>query len=159
MTIKYFKYSKKTLPAIIAGSIEIYAESGQHIEKQLHKYENLKVGIGFIPNFQSNSVYQYRHTDKWGIWDPKSNTAWIQTEGHPDPMRTLRHELLHACQSLSVEAKEEIAQEAKSRSSWKEVSREVKELYPPPKWDIEIPVWVLQHDEVITDYFINKYLK
>jgi hypothetical protein len=93
MTIKYFKYSKKTLPAIIAGSIEIYAESGQHIEKQLHKYENLKVGIGFIPNFQSNSVYQYRHTDKWGIWDPKSNTAWIQTEGHPDPMRTLRHEL------------------------------------------------------------------
>lgn len=160
MTIKYFKYTKKTLPAIQAGMIEVYAESSQHVSKDLlSKYEGLKVGIGFIPKWEVswNSEHsQFAHCG--GFYNSLSKTIWINTTKLVI-QKIINHELLHACQFLSTEAYQLIWEIAQNSSYWEEAVKLVDTYYPIQDREIEYPVWALQNEQSTSDYFVKKYLR
>jgi hypothetical protein len=157
MTIKYFKYTKSTLPAIKAGMIEVYGESEKHVSKDLLlPYEGLKVGIGFIPKWDGWEQSQFSNCG--GFYNSKSKTIWINTTLSKSLIKVINHELLHACQRESDEAKNLIWELAQNSTSWTASSQLVDKLYPIQAREIEYPVWVLQYEQATCDYFIKKYL-
>lgn len=162
MAIKYFKYCKSTLPAIQAGMIEVYGESSQHVSKDLlAKYEGLKIGIGFIPAWIAGWTEQSRFIDCQGVYITKDKTVWIATANQNGEQIevTIRHELLHACQYLSLHISAHIMEIAKNSPKWEECVKLVDQYYSYDKRIVEYPVWTLQHEEKTCDYFIRKYLR
>ena len=162
MAIKYFKYTKSTLPAIQAGMIEVYGGSDQHVSSSLLlPYEGLKVGMGFIPKWEMSwNSEHFQFANCGGFYNKKNKTIWICTSRTNSLIRTVRHELLHACQFLSDEAKSLIWEEAVQLvDKWEEAVQLVDKLYPIQAREIEYPVWVLQHEEETVNYLVKKYLR
>ena len=158
MTIKYFKYTKSTLPAIQAGMIEVYGGSDQHVSKELlQSCEGLKIGIGFIPKWEiSWNSEQRLFGHCGGIYVPTTKTIWVLTQ--KDVQKIVNHELLHAIQFASTEAKNLIWELAKSSPKWEEAVQLVNKLYPQNR-EIEYPVWVLQHEQATVNSLVKKYLR
>ena len=161
MAIKYFKYTKSTLPAIQAGMIEVYGESEKHVSKELLlPYEGLKVGIGFIPKWEMSwNSEHFRFSNCGGFYNSKNKTIWINTSCTNSLIRTINHELLHACQRGSDEAKSLIWKLGKNSSYWEEAVQLVDKLYSIQNREIEYPVWVLQHEQATVNSLVKKYLR
>lgn len=160
MAIKYFKYTKSTLPAIQAGMVEVYGESEKHVSKELFQScEGLKIGIGFIPRWDlSWNSEQKLFGHCGGIYVPTTKTIWLLTQTQKNVQENVNHELLHACQFASTEAKNLIWELAKSSPKWEEIVQLVNRLYPKNR-EIEYPVWVLQQEQATVNSLVKKYLR
>ena len=161
MTIKYNKYAKSTVSSIKEGVIEVFASDTALAKEILLPYQGLKVGIAVYKKFPNSLDFALlKATEVRGMYMPKWNTIYVTLEATQDISSTIRHELLHACQHQSRDAAQEIEEEARKLSTlWKNVELGIKGLYPSEKWDIEIPVWVLESKLTICHYFIDKYLR
>ena len=160
MAIKYNKYAKSTASSIKEGAIEVFASEKELAKEILLPYQGLKVGVAVYQKFPNSLDFTLlKATSVRGMYLQKWNTIYVTLEAE-DISSTIRHELLHACQHQSRDAAQEIEEEARKLSvKWKNVELGIRSLYPSEKWDIEIPVWVLESKKDICHYFIDKYLR
>lgn len=159
MTIKYLKcyLFNHTLPKV--GEIEVYSQSKDHISpEELAIYEGLKVRISLTPELRDFWYFK----DYAGAYLKNTQTCWVKTNDNSVYFRhrIIRHELLHACQHTSEQAKQEVYSIASSfENKFYESKLMVKRSYSEASWDMEIPVWTLHYDAETCKYLINKYLK
>lgn len=151
----YFRYPKKQITSFVG------VEFWQETEKmQVIKYididflEKLNLGIVFRKAGLNKSL---GYAGKYYIQHKVVEIVADSTLNPEELNRTVRHELLHACQYASLEAYSQIYKLAQSSSYWQKAV-ELCQDYSVGFREIEYPVWALQHEEATCNYFIKKYL-